>query len=620
MDLKYYFLALFLLLNISKIEAFTPPESDSIAFVQPWGETIRVKVNASEYSIYYTTAKGDVLVADGNNQLCWAIKDGHQIRRGAPYSGQQHAKMRGQMGKMQRQWGQLQERKAIKEAIKAVDGNKRYGGLYRHGAKVSATGLQEKGKSGWGMLESIGNPKVPVLMVEFADSSMNEKVTEEYLNGYFNGENFKEYGNYGSINSYFKAQSNELFSPDFDVLGKVRLPKGYAYYGMDVNANKDAHMNEYYESAIKEALKKGMSLEKYKDEDGEVPLIILIHVGDGQESQSKNTQAIWSKFQQNHIEVDGLRVGSYLTVGAWRSKNNSPNTIGTLCHEMGHALGLPDFYPTIISEENQKNICGFSYWSVMDYGQFQQATKLPMLYSAFERASLGWTDVEVLNEDIAEVQLAPIGCEEKEKKVLMIEDADHVGRYFLLEHRNQGEWYVEKLFGKGLLISVIDFDEKAFGDNQVNVVPHHLRCSYLPADLHKNTHQDLSKEAKFLIKENPELAKDKEALMAKIKCFKNDLFGSATYRDLTQEKYNPFLMDKHGFKLPFELKEIHLGEDEEGSLRLTFLSLTTSIDAPLQEKNIVSYYNLQGKRISSPKEPGIYIKQEGNRKQKILIW
>ena len=118
---------------------------------------------------------------------------------------------------------------------------------------------------------------------------------------------------------------------------------------------------------------------------------------------------------------------------------------GALCHEFGHALGLPDFYST------RTGLPVVGEWSLMDSGNaafFAYAVAgmeddpifalgvLPMSMSAFERYALGWLDPYVVRAPADSVRLRPANADEffgaDPTAALLPVSADE---YFLLENR-----------------------------------------------------------------------------------------------------------------------------------------------------------------------------------------
>lgn len=70
--------------------------------------------------------------------------------------------------------------------------------------------------------------------------------------------------------------------------------------------------------------------------------------------------------------------------------------IGVFVHEFGHALGLPDFYCTDYSYENN---AGFGMYDVMDQGAYYGLyARMPVGYTAYEKSFMGWLQIPELTE------------------------------------------------------------------------------------------------------------------------------------------------------------------------------------------------------------------------------
>lgn len=114
---------------------------------------------------------------------------------------------------------------------------------------------------------------------------------------------------------------------------------------------------------------------------------------------------------------------------------------GALCHEFGHALGLPDWYNTRIG------ITVIGEWSLMDSGNaaFHGVVAdppifvlglLPTSLSAIDRSLLGWVDPYVLRAPADSVRLRPNNADESfssDPTVALLPVSPD--EYFLLENR-----------------------------------------------------------------------------------------------------------------------------------------------------------------------------------------
>jgi len=219
-----------------------------------------------------------------------------------------------------------------------------------------------------------------------------------------------------SVRGYFQEVSGGRLDVGGDIVGWVTLPQTKFYYSAG-QAGVGAYPNngqKMAEDAVRAAVQAGVNLAPYDgDGDGAVDAVLVIHSGQGYEwagatvgspSTEPDPGAINSHkwvVQQQDYGV-GTRVVDYFTcpelqlvkatvAPGWA---DSVSTIGVYCHELGHVLGLPDFYDT----SDLSNHVGV--WGIMDYGTWNRIRldpaysapgALPGHFSAWSKEFLGWT-------------------------------------------------------------------------------------------------------------------------------------------------------------------------------------------------------------------------------------
>ena len=87
----------------------------------------------------------------------------------------------------------------------------------------------------------------------------------------------------GSARDYFLAMSQGLFDPTFEVVAKVKVSRGYAYYGKNGNGRNDVHVLDLVKEACDLAAEQGVDFRKYVEADkGCVPLVSIMYAGPGE--------------------------------------------------------------------------------------------------------------------------------------------------------------------------------------------------------------------------------------------------------------------------------------------------------------------------------------------------
>lgn len=127
--------------------------------------------------------------------------------------------------------------------------------------------------------------------------------------------------------------------------------------------------------------------------------------------------------------------------GLWKTLTLADGTteaqlegIGVFCHELGHALGLPDWYCT---NKKYKEDDAFGKWSIMDVGCYEGNSWAPVGYTAYERSFMGWQDIPTLQEKTLMQLTNPQG----DKPAILIANPNDNKEYFILETRQPSTWY-----------------------------------------------------------------------------------------------------------------------------------------------------------------------------------
>lgn len=338
-----------------------------------------------------------------------------------------------------------------------------------------------------------GSPKVPVILVSFADEDFlvpdSTMVPAQYYdlfcNGTRDGKNYTGAGSYGSVRDYFIAQSDSLLKLDFQVIGPVKLPHEAAYYGQDslyADGSQEIDLNRsiFLNDVVSEAVQVHQDWDLFDNNgDGKVDMAFLIYAGLGQ-ANGGESHTLWPREIVSETNVGGITFSVMAYCNQLRPIKDGAvviasqtDGIGIMCHELSHALGLPDFY-------NQQHVTfGMDYWSVMDYGYFAMNGYVPGSYNAYERDFMGWRPLKVLDKPQT-VRLYPIeegGCG---YKILNDKNPDE---YYVLHNLQKSGWdTMLATLGHGMLVTHVDYDSVLWRRNQVNADPDHQRMTIIPAN------------------------------------------------------------------------------------------------------------------------------------------
>lgn len=317
-----------------------------------------------------------------------------------------------------------------------------------------------------------------VVLVGFKDKPFTTTNPNVRFNDHFNAENYTIDGATGSVRKYFKDNSMNTFSPQFDVYGPVTLSKDMAYYGGNDAGGNDLRPDEMVFEAC-HILDSEVNFANYDaNGDGLVDAVYVIYAGYS-EAAGANENTVWPHAWEvsNTSKLDNKLIRTYSCSSELSgTMGNEVDGIGTACHEFSHVLGLPDLYDTDYDENGQS--FDVDTWSVMASGTYNNDGKTPPYYTAVERELLGWGTAIELNT-ANEYSLNHIASNMFYKITSPVEN-----EYFLLENRQLTGWDAS-LFASGMLVYRID-KTSAFAsrweNNTVNAYANHNLVDILEAD------------------------------------------------------------------------------------------------------------------------------------------
>ena len=462
-------------------------------------------------------------------------------------------------------------------------------------------------------LPAKGSPVIPVVLVNFQDSVFSVGKTNEeirayydlYCNGTMDGKRYTKHGSYGSVRDYFVAQSDSLFQPEFVVIGPVTLDNPVATYGRNSKASKDLGYATFRKEVIAQAVSMYNGDWSVFDNKGRgngyVDMLFFIYAGCGENTVQENPDLIWPKESTSPERVT-LPSGQSITISTFgcspenrpkRLTENgpvisaAPDGIGVMCHELSHALGLPDFYDT---KEGGTNF-GMDVWSLMDYGCYMSNSKCPVAYTAYERDFMGWRHLQEISE-AGPYTLAPIAS--PEGVGLKIVNPENQNEYYVLEARLNSGWDTAlSSFGKGLQVTHVDYNSSKWNGNSLNQDAKHQRMTIIAANNNYNGSGVQNANLRETWAGNLFPFEQNDSLTA------NSIPAATVYTD---SKY-----------MPHSLTQIKISEDAQhvsfmldGHLYDAICDLSDGKDSGLYSTSGI--FDLTGRRIATTLRPGIYIR------------
>ena len=343
---------------------------------------------------------------------------------------------------------------------------------------------RREGENSNPQVPTLGSPRIPIILANYTDVHF---IDTDPIPTFVNQFNEKQY----SCLHYFQDQSRGRFSPQFDILGPVQLPQNRAYYGTNKRVYGE-DCDQQLGTMIYDACQRlpDVDFSQYdNDGDGYVDVVVVLYAGVGEAQAYRYVpESVWpcqwtmqesydwgcstiGPFVQNGVTIDKYAVFNELEGST--NASTSIDGVGTFCHEFGHCLGLPDFYPT-----NGGTGFGMGNWDIMDNGCYLSNGHRPAGYTSYERHFMGWMDL-IDPEPNTQYTLAPLNTDEG-TAVKVTNDANS-NEYYLLEYRTKTEWDAF-LPGQGIMIIHVDYNKTAWDNNTPNNQATHQRMTLIPAD------------------------------------------------------------------------------------------------------------------------------------------
>lgn len=319
--------------------------------------------------------------------------------------------------------------------------------------------------------------------------------------------------NYGmSVRDYYyeiSRETLEIYGDGESIIDWRTADYDYSYYVDGVQGkgqgNGPNNTNNYFQSAaalvVEFAMEmddEGFDFNSFDNGRGAIDVIILIVEGWMNGSDYQFWPHTWTipnniipseANTDGYLVLDGVAITKYMIVperyyldssGAWKY---DIHPIGTICHEMGHILGLPDLY-----DKSENSAAGIGEWGLMGSGNWRNQTR-PTYMSAWSRYRLGFIDPVILeNKMNYDLTIQPAEFSGWEGAFILPMDVKMPHEYILLENRQRFGSDIH-LAGTGMLVWHIDENITDLNDD-VNVNPDFYGVNLLQADGKEDLYND----------------------------------------------------------------------------------------------------------------------------------
>ena len=301
-----------------------------------------------------------------------------------------------------------------------------------------------------------GKDSLLVILVEFAD--LDFTYTRE---DFENLTSQKNYGGVGSFKDYYYDQSGGKLDLGVRVVGPYKLTDDMAYYGADGRvfvgysfvSQRDKNVSIMVREAIEFASQDVDFSHFDNNGDGTADGVFIYYAGTPQ-STTGNTDEIWPHQSNTRISTyNGAAVARYACSSEIEFTGGSMAGIGTMCHEFGHMLGLPDMYDTDYESSGGQSQHNGSY-DLMANGNYNDENRTPPNLSILEKAMLGWAEADTLSS-VQENLTVKIINGNNDKGYYIKGSTDGNGNneeFFMIESRSKANKWDAFLPSDGMLI------------------------------------------------------------------------------------------------------------------------------------------------------------------------
>jgi M6 family metalloprotease-like protein len=319
---------------------------------------------------------------------------------------------------------------------------------------------------------TVGENNLLIILVSFPDRLFT--YTREDFDSLASQPGYNRNGATGSMKDYYYDVSFGQLNLIPTVVGPYVLSQPMAYYGATGTYFSDANPKEMIAEACALADNEIDFSQFDMNNDGIIDAVHVIFAGAGEASTGEG-DAIWphrwSIYPSDgfNITFDGVRLKDYSCSA--EKMGNGMDGIGTVCHEFGHVLGLPDLYDTDY-EGSGGQATAINTWSIMASGSYNNYSNTPASFTAYEKYRLNWLQLDTL-EVAGEYVLPPLMDSNK----AYIITSPYNDEFFVFENRQRTSWDTYIPNDGGLIYHV-----KQEGDYDINSDPNYQKYDIEEAD------------------------------------------------------------------------------------------------------------------------------------------
>ncbi len=276
-----------------------------------------------------------------------------------------------------------------------------------------------------------GTINVLTILIQFQDVKFEQPTAiQDYFDRLMNNENFVHPDNQnkitGSVREYWEEVSYGQLSTNTIVVGPYTADNNIDYYKTERNNENGSINSSKTKKLVKKAIKsasKDVNMQLFdNDNNGFVDFVHVVFAGSNNNIWPHQS-AIFGIFR------DWVWVSKYIITP--EKENGKYASIGTICHEMGHAFGAPDFYDVNFGIYGE--YLGTGRWDLMASGNYNDNGNSPAHPNPYIKTEIfGWATATELS---GSNRLYTLRASELDKNSIYKLSTSTPGEYYLLENR-----------------------------------------------------------------------------------------------------------------------------------------------------------------------------------------
>ena len=435
---------------------------DSLCVVQPNGDTLWTYLCGDEFYHWRSTIDGHVIMRDTNNYFRYAVVEADSLQTSAMIAHNIEERSIAEQEFVNTN-GMLVEQ-FIDSAIQEID---------RTIESKEASMLPPRQR----VREAVvGTRKILTILIDFKDYSFTRSQVE--FDNLMNQPDGRVGRNQGSVRQYYRENSYGQLDVVSTVVGPYRANWKRERYSWK-NTGKWYDGMADIRILVREAINHAKDQVDFStldgDGDGYVDCVHVVFAGEGLSSGSTDSY-IWPHNSRllTAISQNGVKAKTYMITPEllWF---NQLASIGTICHELGHILGAPDYYD---ARHNNGKDCfnAIGEYDLMSGGDWNNAGYTPAHHNPYTKCYIfGWDTPKTISSKTKEHTLS--SATNGAGNIYRI-DTQTEDEFFLLEHRSS-HGFDQHIPNWGLLIYHAHKDLGTIIDNDENINDIHPLKLYL---------------------------------------------------------------------------------------------------------------------------------------------